>query len=400
MYEWNGAVFDLADENLQDILSKANFTRGRIKCRCKTPYPPMHSHIMPDGVSFSLRRNPNTGHLHYPFCRSYSPPPGVSGLANVLEKSIKLSDEKEGHFVLALGFSMSTGNQRQTPEGQAEPDSETVTVPPQRLRLLGLLHFLWEFSELTKWNPAWQDKRGWGVIRSRILSICSKTRSGRFGLEDRLFVPEQFILSRENEILSRRRAWMSNLAESASPNGTPLGIIVAEIKFAGPSIYGGSLVFKHIPEMKFDMDAQLYQRFTNVYENKKKLVDSESGARLVAVATFLPRGRFADIFEISMMPVTENWIPFDNQREAQLIESISGRKFVRPLRYNLGSTAGSQIPAALLADTQDPVALFVSPSGAPQETENKITDAMDRVIYPTWIWRGNVDVMPVLPRPA
>ena len=47
----------------------------------------------------------------------------------------------------------------------AGADSDSVASSGTKLSLRGLLHYLWDQGELTRWQPGFAGKRTWSTVR-------------------------------------------------------------------------------------------------------------------------------------------------------------------------------------------------------------------------------------------
>ena len=93
-------------------------------------------------AGFIVKRMPESGSRHAIDCPSYEPPPGFSGLGQVLGTAI-VEDPATGQTTLKLNFPLTRRPGRSTPPPPGgEPDS--VKSTGTRLSLRALLHYLWD----------------------------------------------------------------------------------------------------------------------------------------------------------------------------------------------------------------------------------------------------------------
>ena len=106
------------------------------------------------------------------------------------------------------------------------------------------------------------------------------------------------------------------------------------------------------------------------------------------------------IEELSLMPVTGQWLPIEDSFEQQLVERLvrDGRTFVKGLRYNL--PVGQLLASVILTDAgESPVALCIAPRGADdEEMAVEMKDFAPVNGSPAWVWRVGQEAMPTLPR--
>lgn len=390
-YRLAGREFAGDAPDLSGLLAAAHEKKARPRCLCAAAGPEMY--VARFGDDFLLKRMPGTGHLHDPSCPTFDPPPELSGLGQVNGKAI-VSDQ-EGATALKLDFplSMRSGRAVSPADGKAAAAS-SATAAPNKLSLLGMLHYLWDTAELTKWRPSWAGKRGWWLIHRELTAVAERTSSKAGPLSSILLVPPQFHPDRKEALARDRRRFLHHL-QPAKGKPVPLGLLVAELKSQEPSQYGRRLRFKHLPEMAFFMDEDLGRRFEKLTAAKAMMVEATEGAHMIAIATFSMRGNYAEIREIAVMPVTADWIPFDNDREMALVEALARRSFVKCLRYNLRPDA--PVASALLTDTSPPTALYVPPHDLAPEAEAELREIAGEGAFPPWIWPAAEFEMPGLP---
>ena len=302
--------------------------------------------------------------------------------------------EDAGRTTLKLDFPLSVRGARSIPDAAEAGEATSALAPPTRLSLLTTLHYLWDAAELTHWRPAFAGKRNWSVIHREILKIAAHTTVKSASLASRLLIPPRFRPEQKDLLAAARRAFLQQLAP-ATGQALPLGIVVGELKIIEPSQYGRRVIFKHMPGFSFFMDEALCKRFDKVLSAKVMTAEATPGAHLVLIATFNVRGSYAEIREIAGMTVTEQWIPFADERELQLIGVLRERQFVKCLTFNLRPEA--PVATALLLDTAEPVALFCPSDGLTPDQAAELEAIAREGVYVPWIWPAEQMEMPELP---
>lgn len=125
------------------------------------------------------------------------------------------------------------------------------------------------------------------------------------------------------------------------------------------------------------------------------MVEALPNTHLICIATFSTKGGYGNVREIAVMPVNGQWIPFDNEREYELVQALMERDFVKCMKYNL--KAAAPVANALLLDTESPIALFSPPADIPGEDEDDLRSIAAEGVYPAWHWAAGEFEMPVLP---
>ena len=374
----------------------AHAAHHRPRCLCLLGGIEMYVARLGDG--FIVKRMPNTGSQHAPDCPSYEPPPEFSGLGQVLGSAIT-EDPATGETTLKLGFSMSRiGGRSSIPATGSVSDS--VVSDGTRLSLRGLLHYLWDQAELTRWHPGFAGKRSWAIVR-RHLQQAAENKIARGGaLDARLYIPEVFSVEQRDAINARRIAqWAHAVASPGKPQH--LMLLIGEVKEIVPARYGFKAVIKHVPDQPFALDEQLYRRIGRRFERELSLWGASDAIHMMLIATFgLNHAGVPTIEELSLMPLTGQWLPIEDSFEQQLIGRLvrDGRTFVKGLRYNL--PVAQLLASVILTDAgESPIALCIGPRGGDDEQmAAAMTDLASVNGSPAWVWRVAQGAMPPLPR--
>ena len=342
---------------------------------------------------FIVKRMPNTGSHHAPDCPSYEPPAESSGLGQVLGSAIT-EDPTTGETTLKLDFSMSKIAGR-TAMPTAGGDSDSVASSGTKLSLRGLLHYLWDQADLTRWQPGFAGKRTWGTVRKHLLLAAENKIARGDSLRSRLYIPEVFSVDQRDAINARRMAqWSQAIAAPGKPQ--QLMLLIAEVKEIVPARYGFKAVLKHVPDQAFALDEQIYRRIGRRFDSELALWGSAEDIHMVMIATFsVAAAGIPTIVELSLMPATRHWLPVEDGFEKQLVERLvaDGRSFVKGLRYNLG--AGSALASATLTDCEGSAPLlFVVHAGI--EDSGGYLQVCDPAV-PVWFWHPSSEAMPPLP---
>lgn len=391
IYEVGGRRFETLTIGFAEVIAEAHVSHQRPRCMCLVEGVEMYVARLGDG--YIVKRMPNTGSHHAPGCPSYEPPAEASGLGQVLGSAIT-EDPATGETTLKLDFPLSKMPGRSTvpPVGG---DSNSVTTDGTKLSLRGLLHYLWNQAELTRWHPGFAGKRSWATVRRHLLQAAEHKIARGQALQSRLYIPEIFSVEQRAAINTRRLAkWAEAVASPGKPQ--PLMLMLAEVKEIVPARYGYKAMIKHVPDQAFAMDERLYRRLGRRFDTELALWGATEDLHMVMIATFsVAAGGVPTILDVSLMLVTRHWLPVEDGFEKQLIERLvaEGRSFVKGLRYNLGS--GSALASATLTDCEGfaPL-LFVAHAGI--ESSERLLQA-DDPSTPVWLWQSSSEAMPSLP---
>jgi Protein of unknown function (DUF1173) len=393
-YEVGGQQFEAASRGFAQAIADAHATHHRPRCMCIVDGVEMYvARLAGPNDGFIVKRMPNTGSHHAPDCPSYEPPPESSGLGQVLGSAIS-EDPATGETTLKLDFTMSKIAGRSAMP-TAGGDSDSVASSGTKLSLRGLLHYLWDQAELTRWQPGFAGKRTWGTVRKHLLLAAENKIARGESLRSRLYIPEVFSVDQRDAINARRMTqWSQSIAAPGKPQH--LMLLIAEVKEIVPARYGFKAVLKHVPDQAFALDEQLYRRLGRRFNSELALWCAAEDIHMLMIATFIVAAAgIPTIVELSLMPVTRQWLPVEDGFEKQLIERLvaDGRTFVKGLRYNLG--VDSALATATLTDCEDSAPLlFVGHAGT--EDRGQCLQVCGSSVL-AWLWNPSSEVMPSLP---
>lgn len=336
-----------------EAIAGAYGRRQRPRCLCRSEGVEMYIARLADG--YIVKRMPETGEQHSPACPSYEPPVEQSGIHPLLGTAIK-EDPGTGMTLLKLGFSLSKQPGRACPT-RTPSVSSTVSGNNTRLSLRALLHYLWDQAELTRWHPGFEGRRTWGVVRRQLLLAATSLVACGEPLAARLDIPEPFF-SENREAIKARRLSRWNETMGSRVQGQRLLLLIAELKEIAHSRHGYMAVIKHVPDHGFALDDTLYRRMESRFERELELWSAAIDARMILIATMSIRGSgLPRIAELSLMTVTEHWLPVEGWVEMQLVNSLvrDRRSFSKMPRYDLHPDA--RHPSLALTDKGDPAQL-------------------------------------------
>ncbi len=391
VYEIASQCFEIGTRGFAEAIADAHAAHRRPRCMCLADGVEMY--VARLGEGYIVKRMPDTGRHHAPDCPSYEPPAESSGLGQVLGSAIS-EDPITGETTLKLDFSMSKISGR-TALPTAGGDSDSVASSGTKLSLRGLLHYLWDQAELTRWHPAFAGRRTWGTVRKHLLQAAENKIARGDSLRTRLYIPEVFSVDQRDAINARRAAqWSPTVAAPGKPQH--LMLMIAEVKEIVPARYGFKAVLKHVPDQAFALDEQLYRRLGRRFEQALALWGAADDIHMVVIATFsVAAAGIPTIVELSLMPVTRHWLPVEDGYEKQLIERLvaDGRSFVKGLRYNLG--AEGALASVTLTDCEGTAPqLFIL---------HTVINASERQLQvraplaPAWFWLPASETMPAVP---
>jgi len=395
IFEIGGRRFEIGSRGFADAIAEAHASHQRPRCMCLVDGVEMYvARLAGSDRGYIVKRMPDTGSHHAPDCASYEPPVEFSGLGQVLGSAIT-EDPATGETTLRLDFPLARMPGRSTmPPVSGESDS--VSSSGAKLSLRGLLHYMWDQAELTRWNPGFAGKRTWATVRRHLLQAAERKLARGDALRARLYVPEPFSIYERDAINARRLAQWQH-AVAAPGKAQHLMLLIGEVKEIVPARYGFKAIVKHLPDQAFSIDEQLYRRLGRRFEPELALWGASADIHMVMIATFgVSSAGVPAIHELCLMPVTRQWLPVEDGFEKQLLDRLVGenRAFVKGLRYNLGQ--GNGIASAVLTDCEGSVPmLFIVPAGLDEATPGRATGDPGPAV---WMWRRTGEPMPPFPQ--
>lgn len=391
-YLINGKVVVADSPDFSKQLAEVYGSKIRPLCLCKHPGVEVYIAKLAE-KTYIIKRMPNSGGCHAPECESYEPPQELSGAGQVMGAAIQ-EDSAEGVTTIKLDFSLSKSPSKPVINSGSEKDS--VRTDGSRLTLRGALHYLWEEAGFNRWSPTMAGKRNWYVVRKFLQQAAEGKTTKRMSLNDVLYVPEPFNPEHKDDIVKRRNHHLLKLTNPQSAT-KPLMMLVGEVKEVGQARYGYKLVVKHLPDFHFMMNEDIFKRFCKRFDTELEMWSASESVHLIAIATFgIGKTGVASIEEISVMTVSDNWIPFETVVEKQLLDTLVNqkRRFIKGLRYNLSSDA--PLAFAVLTDTKEATALYIVDPEVSDRYLEELAELRDASKLSSWVW-NILDDMPELP---
>lgn len=283
-----------------------------------------------------------SGHEHAPDCRFYSVWPDERQAAIYAPDVVKAA--ADGRLVVRL----PTGLQKKDVPDKTRDALSAGAGPGRRrrqpsMRLLGLLHLLWEQSGINVWHPAFdKKKRSPGWVSWRLNETAARIRIGRIPLQQSLMLmamkdSPQVAQNRQIAkdagrgarrliLISQLAAW-SDAADERLQTTLPLGLF-----FGFPDLV--------LPE---DVRLRLERSFC------RELGDWRRGMKVVVIVeTEPPETTFrhvdgrnrpsscSTVIDVALMTVSPRFIPLDSGYEGIVEDRLwqEKRAFIKPLRYD------------------------------------------------------------------
>lgn len=382
-----GRHITTVDPDWQIALAEARRTKVRPRCLCTRDGVEMY--IASVGDHLIVKRMPMSGTGHAPGCDSYEPPPELSGLGQVLGAAINEGTEET---TLKLAFALTVSGAGSPPASDSEP-SDSVTADPAKLSMRATVHYLWEQAEFNRWVPAMAGKRSWSVVRRHLLAAARGKMTKGAPLASSLYLPEPWNDARKTE-LSARRAQVMTAISDTSKGRQRLLFVLAEVAAITEGRLGWKLMLAELPGFAFLLPDDLHKRMRKRFGVELELWEADEQSRLIVAGTISAnRAGVPTFHELTLMPVTENWIPFESVTDKLLLDHLTDhrRTFVKGLRYNLADAKA--LAAAVLTDTTPATALYLASGDQQRQAVDELIAESD---IDSWVWDPTAE-LPALP---
>jgi hypothetical protein len=342
-----GHVVEASDSyDLQKSLAEAHRRKDKAFCLCRKGIE-LPLYIARRFEKFVVARWPGSGAGHATDCEHFDAPDDLTGLAQVRGAAV-IDDSESGETALKVGFPLTRGPARSAPSALTN-DKPVVKSTGQKLTMRGLLHYLWDRAELTHWHPLMEEKRKWGIVRRALLEAAAVCKVKQQGMSDVLFIPEVYRSDDAREWSARKRAALARV--KASPDN--MMILIGEVREIREVDHEVKVIIWYNGEESFDMDADMSRRFLKRFADEISLWRrKQNDGHLVMAASFCRRKTgLLDLVEVTVMPVTDRWLPFESVQEEQLLKEAVARRrrFVKGMRVNLEKDV--PIASIVLKDT-------------------------------------------------
>ena len=312
---------------------------------------------------FCVKRLPDTGHQHHPSCPSYEPPPGQSGLGEVLgDAVIKCGPDL---VEVRLDFPLTRRPGRPVALGDPAAVRTEVAAHRRRLGLRGLAHLLLQRAGFNRWTPRMQGKRNWYVVRKHLAAAAQDIETRSIRLAEILLIPEPFSLDDAAAIASRRRRAMAGLQSPDADAQLSLMLVMSELKEFSATDVDHRIVLRHMPDCPLFMERKAGDRFKKVFECEFEAWAHQRSAEQASHADraglrflfcgliYAKREGLYFVDTATLVMLSSTWIPLDHPYEQLLIDELvrQERRFLKPLRFE--SKQGASFPNAVLLDTGD-----------------------------------------------
>lgn len=325
------------------LFARAKAEVGHAWCLCRSPALRLVIRCTRAG-RYHLAGWPGEGEKHDTTCPFHKLAPSLSGRNGYSAQAIRETDD--GVFIrLGTPLTRSLAGPEQHDAARHETRDEGDTH--RSVGLLGLLHWLWQETQLNTWHPQFQH-RTWHECHARLhRQIREATVNGR-PLHEVLYVVPPFsqaTAAANNAALEALRARLGRHGDTERR-----ALLLGQLKEVAPTPYGVAYRIAHQRTALYAR-AALHARAARSYPRAFAKTATDHGAARVALflAERSPKGHLIAV-DLAAMLTTGNYIPADSSYEVVMANTLAShrRAFTKPIRYD-GTDA--VLPDFVLTDT-------------------------------------------------
>ncbi|MET8676036.1 DUF1173 family protein [Streptomyces sp. NPDC004647] len=285
------------------VFARAKAEVGHAQCLCRTPALRLVIRCSRAG-RYHLAGWPGEGERHEADCAFHKLAPGLSGRDTYSTEAIRESDSG-----ISIRFDAALARKLSEPEPAKASAEQREGRARRTVGLLGLLHWLWEESQLTAWHPRWR-RRNWWICHSRLRQQVTGCSINQEDLGDAMYVVPPF----RREASARNAAAFETFRARLGRQGDTerRGLILGEIKDVNPTQYGVRYTLAHQRGALF-ATAALDERIRRPYRPAFSQATAELEARRIGLflVELSPKG-YLTVVDMAAMLVSRLYIPADS----------------------------------------------------------------------------------------
>lgn len=324
------------------LFARARAEAGHASCLCRRPALRLVIRCTRAG-RYHLAGWPGEGEQHDPTCPFHKLGPGLSGRDRYSTQAIRETDD--GVFIRLATPLTSPLTQPETRDAAPE---ETGDTPGSRrsVGLLGLLHWLWEQTQLNVSHPQ-TGRPTWRTCHARLRQQLRETTINGHDTDEALYVVPPFTPAAAETNAAALDAFRTRLGRHGTTQRRAL--ILGQIKEVTATPYGVAYRLAH-QRTPLYARMPLHTRVTRSYRHAFGKKAADHGATRVAlfVVERSPKGHLIAV-DLAAMLTTGTFIPADSSHEVVMADALAvcHRAFIKPLRYD---TADTVLPDFVLTD--------------------------------------------------
>ncbi|MCG7202332.1 DUF1173 family protein [Streptomyces arenae] len=310
------------------LFARARAEVGHGQCLCQTPALRLVIRCSRAG-RYHLAGWPGEGELHDPSCGFHKLVSELTGRDSYSTEAINESDDG-----VAIRFSAALARKLSAPEPVPNATEQREGRARRTVGLLGLLHWLWEESQLNAWHPRWR-RRTWWACHARLSEQIAGCSINHEELTEALYVVPPF---REQYARRNIAAFETFRIARLKRRGDTQrrGLILGEIRDVKPTRYGIRYALAHHHGALFATTA-LDERLRRSYRPAFSSAAEQHGARRIGLflVELSPKGNVR-VVDMAAMLVSKLYVPADSSHEVVMANALTdaGRAYVKPVRYD------------------------------------------------------------------
>lgn len=326
-------------------LARARAEIGHAECLCRTP--PLRLVIRSRAGRHHLARWPGEGAQHAPGCGFHQADASLSGRSGYTAGA--LTETPDG-TTIRLAAPLQLAGTR-SPAAITAP-TRTASGAARAMTLLGLLHWLWEQSQLNLWHPRW--RRSWSTCHARLTQPAGDCTVNGQDLAARLYVVPPYRPGDTETNTAAFTAFTNRLYRVGRRQRR--GLILGEIKDTRPTQYGTRFALRHHRGGLYASTAltdKARRSYRSAFSNAATS-DPRLKARRIGLFLIERTRNYLTIADMAVMLTNRLWIPADSSYEIIMADRLiaAGRSFTKPIRYD---TTDAVYPDFVLTDGPDAV---------------------------------------------
>lgn len=332
------------------LVEKAKVTDGCAWCLCTDPAPRLVIRHR-EGIYY-LACWPGGGQAHARGCEFRNTGGQWSGRGYYQAGALQETDDGAASVALSLPLNVRTSNPAAAGVTPSPRDAGTAR---SRMGLLGLLHYLWERANLTRFTPdegAETDRRGWASASPLVRGAITGVSSAGLPLSWSCYVVPPFDPAHPDEHDVAFARFTDRLGER---NGTVRrGLMLGAVRSWTPTRYGQRCDLRHHRTPVFFSTA-LHERIRRAAPSA--MTDQRPAGSEQVVLALVSRSEKGNLSAVgaAVMLTNAGFVPADSTHEVVMADALTAakRSFVKPLRYDSDAAV---LPDFVLTDT-DPATM-------------------------------------------
>ncbi|RBM21193.1 DUF1173 family protein [Streptomyces sp. PT12] len=290
-----------------------------------------HGHLITGRLLLHLAGWPDDGHHHALHCPFHEAAPALTGRSHSTAQAIR---EDDTGITIRLKHPLTTRTTTQRRQAVRDSPHEEPSAARGTVGLLGLLHYLWEETQLHQWYPSW--RRTWSTCHTRLRRLAEDCVINGQRLATALYIVPPYRPARAEANSQDFTTFRSRLHSAYGIEHR--GLLLAELKDTTPTRHGIRLRARHLPTPLFATTA-LFERARRSYRDPPSPTRPSTGPTGGSSSSSCAAAPRATSSSTTWPPCSRpsTYVPADSSHELHMANALTAahRSFVKPLRYDL-----------------------------------------------------------------